>query len=65
MVLQAIVSQQLVPTVDGGTAPAFEIMITNTAIRNLIRGEDASAGQRHRLGRCRGHARWIRACSIS
>ena len=37
MVLQAIVSQQLVPTVDGGTAPAFEIMITNTAIRNLIR----------------------------
>ena len=39
MVLQAIVSQQLVPTVDGGTAPAFEIMITNTAIRNLIREE--------------------------
>ena len=38
-VLQAIVSQQLVPTVDGGTAPAFEIMITNTAIRNLIREE--------------------------
>ena len=37
MVLQAIVSQQLVPTIDGGTAPAFEIMITNTAIRNLIR----------------------------
>ena len=32
-------SQQLVPTVDGGTAPAFEIMITNTAIRNLIREE--------------------------
>ena len=26
-------------TVDGGTAPAFEIMITNTAIRNLIREE--------------------------
>ena len=39
MVLQAIVSQQLVPTVHGGTAPAFEIMITNTAIRNLIREE--------------------------
>ena len=38
-VLQAIVSQQLVPTVDGGVAPAFEIMITNTAIRNLIREE--------------------------
>lgn len=39
MVLQAIVSQQLVPTVDGGTTPAFEIMIANTAIRNLIREE--------------------------
>ena len=39
MVLQAIVSQQLVPTVDGGVTPAFEIMVTNTAIRNLIREE--------------------------
>lgn len=39
MVLQAIVSQQLVPTIDGGIAPAFEIMVTNTAIRNLIREE--------------------------
>lgn len=39
MVLQAIVSQQLVPTIDGKIAPAFEIMITNTAIRNLIREE--------------------------
>ena len=47
MVLQAIVSQQLVPTVDGGTAPAFEIMITNTAIRNLIREEKT-----HQLDRC-------------
>lgn len=37
MVLRAIVSQQLVPTVDGGVMPAFEIMVTNTAIRNLIR----------------------------
>ena len=37
MVLQAVVSQQLVPTVDGGVVPAFEIMIANTAIRNLIR----------------------------
>lgn len=57
MVLQAIVSQQLVPTVDGGTAPAFEIMITNTAIRNLIREEKThQLGQRHRPRRCRGHA---------
>lgn len=39
MVLQAIVSQQLLPTVDGGIVPAFEIMFTNTAIRNLIREE--------------------------
>ncbi len=39
MVLQAVVSQQLVPTIDGGQVPAFEIMIANTAIRNLIREE--------------------------
>ena len=37
LVLQAIVSQQLVPTVDGEQVPVFEIMITNPAIRNLIR----------------------------
>lgn len=41
MVLQAVVCQQLVPTVDGKTMPMFEIMITNTAIRNLIREEKA------------------------
>lgn len=39
MVLQAIVSQQLVPTKDGTVVPAFEIMTMNTAIRNLIREE--------------------------
>lgn len=39
MVLQAVVSQQLVPTVDGGVAPAWEIMVANPAIRNLIREE--------------------------
>ena len=39
MVLQAIVSQQLVPAKDGGLVPAFEIMLANTAIRNLIRDE--------------------------
>ena len=37
LVLQAIVCQQLVPTVDGGLTPAFEIMHSNPAIRNLIR----------------------------
>ncbi|MEG2531362.1 MAG: PilT/PilU family type 4a pilus ATPase [Raoultibacter sp.] len=39
MVLQAIVSQQLIPAIDGSEVPAFEIMVTNTAIRNLIREE--------------------------
>ena len=37
MVLQAVVSQQLIPAVDGGLVPAFEIMICNSAIRNMIR----------------------------
>ena len=41
MVLQGIVCQQLVPTVDGGMTPAFEIMISNPAIRNLIRESKA------------------------
>ena len=31
------VSQQLIPTVDGGVAPAFEIMTVTPAIRNMIR----------------------------
>lgn len=37
MVMQAVISQQLVPTVDGGMVPAFEIMFFNNAIRNLVR----------------------------
>lgn len=37
MVLQAVISQQLIPTVDGGLVPSFEIMIVNSAIRNMIR----------------------------
>lgn len=37
LVLQAIVCQQLVPTVDGKVVPVFEIMKSNPAIRNLIR----------------------------
>ncbi len=40
-VLQAVVSQQLIPCKDGTVLPAFEIMTTNTAIRNLIREEKA------------------------
>lgn len=39
MSLQAVVSEQLVPTVDGGIVPAFEVMRVNRAIRNLIREE--------------------------
>lgn len=37
MVLNAVVSQQLLPSVDGKMIPAFEIMICNQAIRTLIR----------------------------
>lgn len=39
MVLSAVVSQQLLPTVDGRLVPAFEIMMMNSAIRTLIRDE--------------------------
>ncbi len=35
--LVAIVSERLVPRVGGGRVPATEIMLTNAAIRNLIR----------------------------
>ena len=35
--LRGIVCQQLVPTVDGGLVPAFEIMKTVPAIQNMIR----------------------------
>ncbi len=37
MVLNAVVSQQLVPTVDGKVVPALEIMTVTPAIRNMIR----------------------------
>lgn len=37
MVLQAVVSQQLIPTKNGGLIPAFEIMKVNNAIRTMIR----------------------------
>ena len=36
-VLTAIVSQQLLPTVDGGMVPAMEIMTVTPAVRNMIR----------------------------
>lgn len=37
LALNAVVSQQLVPTVDGKVAPALEIMTVTPAIRNMIR----------------------------
>ena len=37
MVLDAVISQQLIPTLDGGVQPAFEVMFLNNAIRNMIR----------------------------
>lgn len=37
MVLNAVISQQLVPTVDGKMIPALEIMTVTPAIRNMIR----------------------------
>ena len=37
MVLQAIVSQQLIPDVSGNMIPVFEIMTVTPAIRNMIR----------------------------
>lgn len=37
MVLRSVISQQLVPTLDGKEVPAFEIMFLNNAIRNMIR----------------------------
>ncbi len=36
-VLNAVVSQQLLPSTDGGVVPAFEIMTMNPAVRNMIR----------------------------
>jgi twitching motility protein PilT len=35
--LVAIVSQRLVPRIDGGRIPAYEVMLVNSAVRNLIR----------------------------
>ena len=37
MVLQAVVSQQLISCKDGRVVPAFEIMLCNPAIRTMIR----------------------------
>ena len=45
IVLEAVISQQLIPTVDGkGRVAAFEVMHANHAVRNLIR-----EGKSHQL----------------
>ncbi len=36
-VLEAVISQQLIPSLDADRVPAFEIMLVNHAIRNMIR----------------------------
>lgn len=41
MVLQAVISQQLIPSTKGTLVPAFEIMICNNAIRTMIRESKA------------------------
>lgn len=37
MVLRAVISQQLVPRIDGGLIPVFEVMTITPAVQNLIR----------------------------
>lgn len=37
MVLRAVVSQRLIPTLDGSQVPVFEVMTVNSAIQNMIR----------------------------
>jgi len=37
MVLQAVVSQQLIPAINGGSVAAFEVMLVDHAIANMIR----------------------------
>jgi twitching motility protein PilT len=39
--LVGIISERLIPRIDGGRLPACEIMITNPAVRNLIRERKA------------------------
>ena len=57
MILQGVISQQLVPTTDGGQTVAFEIMDATPAIRTLIREGrthqiDASIQAGAALGMC-------------
>ena len=57
LVLQATVSQMLIPALDGTTIPVFEVMHMNTAIRNLVREEKTYQIDRpYRLQRRLRHA---------
>lgn len=41
LVLEGVVSQQLIPGVNGDLIPAFEVMTVNSAVRNMIRESKA------------------------
>ena len=41
LVIEGVVSQQLVPAVDGSLIPAFEVMTVTPAVRNMIRESKA------------------------
>lgn len=41
MVLEGVVSQQLIPSIQGALLPAFEVMSANSAVRNMIRESKA------------------------
>lgn len=41
LVLEGVVSQELLPRVDGGLVPAFEVMTVTPAVRNMIRESKA------------------------
>ncbi len=44
-VIQGIINQRLIPLIGGGRMPAVEIMVANSAVRNLIR-----EGKTHQIG---------------
>ena len=54
-VLRTVVSQQLLPDVDGEQVPAFEVMQMNSAIRSMIRdGKDHQIDNAIATGRAEG-----------
>ena len=53
--LKAVVSQRLIPTLDGGRVPAIEILINSAHISELIRNGDRQNQGSHR----KQHERWF------